>query len=116
MIYKTFWVCTDNLFISGKVVMKGGKVTLPLNSNTQSLLKSGVLSDAKPKVIYNVKKETNPLVLPNEVDEEMTPVIREDKPKRRKKRNGRKSPERVSDLRSTSEAVLEGLPGAESAD
>ena len=112
MIYRTYWVLADNIHVSGKLTLKGESITLPEDNNTLALLNSGVLSDVKPKVIYNkVTTEaitTTPVLKP---PEETAP-----KPKKRRKRNGRKPPERTSDLRDTPEAVSEGLSGTEQVD
>ena len=112
MIYRTYWVLADNIRVSGKVALKGECITLPEDNNTQALLNSGVLSDVRPKVIYNkVTKEVKSTTL-----EIVQPKEAEPKPKKRRKRNGRRTPERTSDLRSASEELPEGLPGAEQAD
>ena len=110
MVYEVFWVLSDNLRIMNQLKIKGDKISLPRNRNTESLLNSGMISDVKPKVIYN-KKESIEIV---EIKPPPTQV--EEKPKRRRKRNGRKSTDRASELRDTTPPVSEGLPGTEQAD
>ena len=105
MNYLPFWILSDNLRIHGEVKLKGQSVWLPLDDNTRSLLKCGVLSDVKPKVIYTKTHKAEDkieLVEPSSKSEEV-------KSKRRRKRNVRKSAERATDIRDTSSEVSEGL-------
>jgi hypothetical protein len=112
MIYRTYWILADNIRVSGKVALKGEPITLPEDNNTLALLNSGVLSDVKPKVIYNkVTTDVLPTAPTVEKPEEVIP-----KPSSRRKRNDRKSSKRTSDLRVPPETVSEGLPGTEQAD
>jgi hypothetical protein len=111
MLYDVFWVLSDNLRIYNETKLKGDRVLLPRDANTESLLKSGVLSDVKPKVVYNKPQEVN------KPDIEVEPPKKQVKPKtKRRKRNAGKSAERVSELRDTPPPVPEGLPGVEPTD
>jgi len=109
MVYDVFWVLTDNLRIYKEIKLKGDKILLPRDANTESLLKSGVLSDVKPKVVYNEPQEPKE---PAIIDQ---PLEKEVKAKRRK-RNAGKPPERASKLRNIPPTVSEGLPRTEPTD
>ena len=91
MITKKFWVCTNNLRIYGELKLAGDSVVLPQDLNTQSLLKSGILSDVKPEIVYNT---------PVEKDFSKPPPEKEEiRPKRRRKKHGNRSTARTSSLR-----------------
>ena len=108
-----YWVLSDNITLQGKVAIKGSCLLLEESANILTLVKCGVLTDVKPKVVYN--KDIQPKESKEVIEK---PCVQEEevRPKRRRKRNGRKSSEGVSELRDTPTEIPSGLSGAESTD
>jgi len=113
MNIKKYWVLSDNITICSKIAIQGECLLLEESPSILTLVNCGVLTDVKPKVVYN--KRIQPNKSKDLIDESNT-LQEEVKPKRRRKRNGRKPTEGVSELRDTPAEIPSGLPGVESSD
>ena len=113
MNVKKYWVLSDNITIQGKVAIQGACLLLEESPSILTLVNCGVLTDVKPKVVYNKRTQHNKSVDTESISKTLKEEV---KPKRRRKRNARKSTEGVVELRDTPEEIPPGLSGAESTD
>ena len=101
---KDAWIIAHNVVLGGTVHAKGARVSVdPTHKYVKALLADKYITLTKPK--YQAKLDNKPLIQHNSLSK-----------KNNEAKNGKRRNSKSRSVRHASEAVPEGLPGAESSD